>query len=195
MSAGSVGGAAVGGAPGLAVGPFAGPVVYRNVRARGGPPLWQPSRPGLRWNPTFSALYTSLELEVSLAERLKHSEPIPLEVVVGVAHVVAQRVVDLTQAATLQHFQTTGAALVRDEYDEPYRIVEIIHRLDIAGLLVPAAIGVVSQRFPRIQLTRDGLRIVCDTPRTGVNLVLFPNRYEEFRELERYRVIFRGLTR
>ncbi len=109
MSTGPVGGAAVGGAPALVVGPFAGPVVYRNVRAIGGPPLWQSSRPGLRWNPTFPALYTSLELKTSLAERLKHSEPIPLEVVVGVAHVVAQRVADLTQSATLQHFQTTGS--------------------------------------------------------------------------------------
>lgn len=173
MSAGSVGGAAVGGVPGLVVGFFAGPVVSRNVRAIDGPPLWHPSRPGLRWNPTFQALYTSLELETSLAERLKHSEPIPLEVVVGVAHVVAQRVADLTQSATLQHFQTTGAALVRDEYDEPHRIAEIIHRLDIGGLLVPAAISVVSQKFPRIQLTRDGLRVVYGTPRAGVNLVPF----------------------
>jgi len=195
MSTGPSGGAAVGGAPSFVVGPFAGPVVYRNVRAIGGPPLWQPSRPGLRWNPTFPALYTSLELETSLAERLKHSEPISLEVVVGVAHVVAQRVADLTQSATLQDFQTTGAALVRDEYDGPHRIAEIIHRLDIGGLLVPAAIGVVSQKFPRIQLRRDGLRIVYDTPRTSVNLVLFPDRYQEFRELERYRAILRGLTR
>ncbi len=169
--------------------------MYRNVRAIGGPPLWQSSRPGLRWNPTFPALYTSLELETSLAERLKHSEPVPLEVVVGVAHVVAQSVADLTHPATLQHFQTTRAALVRDEYNEPNRIAEIIHRLDIGGLLVPAAIGVVSQKFPRIQITRDGLRVAYVTPRTGVNLVLFANRYEEFRELERYRVILRGLTR
>ncbi len=182
-------------APALVVGAFAGPVVYRNVRVTGGSPVWQPSRPGLRWNPTFPALYTSLELEVSLAERLKHSESIPLEVVVGVAHVVAQRVVDLTQPVTLQHFQTTGTTLGRDEYDEPHRVAEIIHRLDIAGLLVPAAIGVVSQRFPHIQLTRDRLRMVFETPRTGVNLVLFPNRYQEFRELERYRAILRGLTR
>jgi hypothetical protein len=130
-----------------------------------------------------------------LAERLKHSEPVPLEVVVGVAHVVAQRVADLTQPTTLQHFRTTGGALVRDEYDEPHRIAEIIHRLDVGGLLVPAAIAVVSQKFPHIELTRDGLRITYDTPRTGVNLVLFPNRYQEFRELERHRVILRGLTR
>lgn len=185
----------MGGAPDLVVRPFAGPVVYRNVRGIGGPPLWQPSRPGLRWNPTFQALYTSLELETSLAERLKHSEPIPLEVVVGVAHVVAQRVADLTQAATLRHFQTTGAALVRDEYDEPHRIAEIVHRLNIGGLLVPAAIGVVSQKFPHFQLARDGLRILYETPRAGVNLVLFPGRYQEFRELQRYRAILRGLTR
>lgn len=125
MSVGPVGGAAVGGTPRLVVGPFAGPVVYRNVRAKGGPPLWQPSRAGLRWNPTFRALYTSLELEVSLAERLKHSESTPLEVVVGVAHVVAQRVADLTHPATLQYFQTTGAALVRDEYDETHRSSEL----------------------------------------------------------------------
>lgn len=161
----------------------------------GGPPLWHSSRPGLRWNPTFPALYTSLELELSLAERLKHSEPVPLEVVVGVAHIVAHRVVDLTQPTTLQHFRTAGTDLVRDDYHEPHRIAEIIHRLDVAGLLVPSAIGMVSQRFPRMQLTRDRLRIVHDTPRTGLNLVLFPDRYQEFRELERYHAILRGLTR
>ncbi len=185
----------MGGAPGFVVGSFAGPVVYRNVRTIGGPPLWQPSRPGLRWNPTFPALYTSLKLEMSLAERLKHSEPIPLGVVVGVAHVVAQRIADLTQSATLQHFRTTGGALVRDAYDEPHRIAEIIHRLDVGGLLVPAAIGVVPQKYTRMRLARDGLRVVYDTPRTGVNLVLFPNRYQEVRELERYRAILQGLAR
>jgi hypothetical protein len=115
--------------------------------------------------------------------------------VVGIAHVVARRVADLTQSATLRHFQTTGAVLVRDEYDEPHRIAEIIHGLDIAGLLVPAAISVVSQRFPHMQIARDRLHMVYDTPRTGVNLVLFPNRYQEFRELERYGAVLRGLTR
>jgi hypothetical protein len=195
MIAGFVGGAAVGGAPGLVVVSFAGPVVYRNVRTIARLALWHPSRPGLRWNPTFPALYTSLQLETSLAERLKHSAPIALEVTVGIAHVVAHRVADLTRGATLQHFQTSGAALVRDDYDEPTRIAEIVHRLDVGGLLVPAAIEMVVRKFPRMQLMRDGLRIAYEIPRTGVNLVLFPDRYQEFRELERYSALLRGLTR
>src|SRR3989442_14368375 len=76
MSTGPSGGAAVGGAPSFVVGPFAGPVVYRNVRAIGGPPLWEPPRPGLRWEPPFSAVYTRFGLERSLGRRLKHTEPL-----------------------------------------------------------------------------------------------------------------------
>src|SRR2546428_2091553 len=104
MSTGPSGGAAVGGAPSFVVGPFAGPVVYRNVRAIGGPPLWQPSRPGLRWNPTLPAPYPPPALEPSLAHRLNHTQPISLEAVVAVAPVVAQPVADLTQSPTLHDF-------------------------------------------------------------------------------------------
>lgn len=51
------------------------------------------------------------------------------------------------------------------------------------------------QKYPRMRLARNGLRVVYDTPRTGINLVLFSNRYQEFRELERYHAILQGLTR
>ncbi len=103
--------------------------------------------------------------------------------------------IDLTQPAALQYFQTTSAALIRDGYEESHRLAETLRKLDLAGILVPAAIGTVARTFPHIQLVRNRIRVVYVTPHTGMNLVQFPHRYQEFHELERYRAIVRGLTR
>jgi hypothetical protein len=71
----------------------------------------------------------------------------------------------------------------------------MLYSQDVDGVLVPAAIGMVPQKYARMRLGRGGLRVVYDTPRTGVNLVLFSNRYQELHELKRFHAILQGLIR
>lgn len=177
---------------------FSGPVVYRTVRAVNATTLWRASEPGYRWNPDFPAIYTSLAFEVSLAERLKHTAVRTVAIVVGIAHAAVTRVADLRDAASLRHFRVSSEDLMRDDYAEPHRITRSVYRTGAAGLLVPAAIGGIAQTHPRMRLTRERIRQTLQTPREGVNLVLYPDHFgksDDLRELERFRAILSGLVK
>lgn len=198
MNASAVEGAPSGRPSHFVVRAFSGPVVYRTVRAVNAGRLWRASTPGFRWNPEFPAIYTSLALEVSLAERLKHSAVRTVAIVVGIGHATVARVADLTDHVSLGHFGVSGQDLVRDDYTESHRLARAVYRTGTAGLLVPAAIGRVAQMHPKMRLNRQRIRQTLQTPDEGVNLVLYPDHFrnsDDLHELERFRAVLSGLLK
>ncbi len=81
--------------------PFRGRIVHRQVVEDRGALLWHPPVRPWRWNAGFAALYTSVELHVTLAERLKIAFTFPIRLVVGLAEAAIARVLDLTPPSTL----------------------------------------------------------------------------------------------
>ncbi len=118
--------------------------------------------------------------------------------VVGIGHVVLHRVVDLTNPTMLRQVGVSVQDLLTDDLSEPHRVATAAYLTGVVGLLVPAAIAQVQGRFPRMRLVRGTLRYVFETPRHGVNLVLFPDHFrknDEMRELYRFAAVLQGLRR
>ena len=154
---------------------FEGRVVYRQVlRPRRAERWLHYNHPG-RWNPSFAALYTSLSLDVALAERLKRTGTDVARLSVGVGEVVLERVVDLTTPEALKAVGVTleDITLGRD-YRIPHRIATRLYADGITGLLAPAALASVSRLLPRFVVRRDEREETRETPTIGVNLVIYP---------------------
>lgn len=176
--------------------PFAGIVVFRNVARAEALQLWTPSIRAYRWNIGFPALYASLSLEVSLAERVKRTTTNPVELTVGEAAVVLGMVADLTTVWSRRQIGITMRDVAAIDYSVPQRIGTRARRAGPAGLLVPAAIRSVSRLYPAIAIRRGGTRFLFRTPGSGVNLVVFPDRTQptdSVREILRYECVAQGL--
>ncbi len=134
--------------------PFIGTVVFRQVRA--GQRLWRPSTGRYRWSEGFPTLYTSLELGVAFAERIKYVGPMPTDLEVGQAHVTIRRVVDLTGEQTLGELGVTAEDISGEQDDRalPRRIGPELYKAGASALLVSAAIAVVARSYPRYRLER-----------------------------------------
>src|SRR5437867_11452810 len=101
--------------------PFSGHIVYRQVVDEHHAVLWRPSHHPWRWNLGFPALYTSLELNVAIAERLKIAFALPVRLVVGLAEATLARVLDLTASGTLAKLGIVRDDLTSDDYPVTHR--------------------------------------------------------------------------
>jgi hypothetical protein len=185
----------------LTFAPFRGRVVYRNVLRRyDGKRLWKPSMRPYRWSAGVSTLYTSLDLDVALAERIKHTLAAPIEVVVGTAQVSIKQAVDLTTDDALR---SLAGVLTRDvtaaDHAVPQRIGTALSRRGAAALLVPAAVGEVAALFPQFRFVRGGRTESRTTPASGVNVVIFSDNLDRsdvirIRGRRPFRCVIQGLV-
>jgi len=110
-----------GGTASLRVAPFSGTVVYRQTFARNAGRLWTPSTAPLRWSDGFNAVYTSLDLTVALAERIKRTGATRVTIVVGIARVQIRRVVTLDDQA-MSALGTSREEVTTEDYTLPQRL-------------------------------------------------------------------------
>lgn len=177
---------------------FSGEVVWRNVVAAAAATLWHPTPAGWRWNPTFPAIYTSLDEAVCLAERVKRSGRRLIQVVVGRAQITVDGIGNLTGPVVQRGFGVTLDELtVEEEYAAPQSIAEAAYAAGLSGLLVPAAVATVAESYPFILVRRGRQVFRISTPQAGTNLVLFPENLHEhkFREIDRYSAEIQGVSR
>lgn len=176
--------------------PFAGIVVFRNVVRVQALRLWAPTtRPG-RWSDGFPALYTSLSLEVSLAERVKRTTIDVVELTVGEAAVTLGMVADLTTRRSRQPLHMTLRDITGSDYTVSQQIAARAYRAGLAGLRVPAAIRLVAKEYPTIVVYRGDSRVRLRTPHSGINLVVFPDRMrrdDSLREILHYDCVVQGV--
>ena len=187
---------ASGGRQPFVVRPFVGTVVYRNVARIRATQLWTPTvRPG-RWSKGFPALYASLSLEVSLAERVKRTTVDAVELTIGEGAVALGMVADLTAMRARRQARVTLRGLTGADYAVAQRIGARAYRAGLAGLLVPAAIGPVARQYPMITVRLDDVRLRLHIPSSGVNLVVFPEhmrRGDSLHEILRYNCVVQGV--
>jgi RES domain-containing protein len=174
--------------------PFGAHIVFRQVvRAWGR--LWEPVM-SARWNVGFPALYTGLDLDVALTERLKRTGPVSVRLIVGRADALIARTVDLCDLSILARLGPRTAELVED-YALPQELGGAFLRTGVTGLLVPAAIAETAHLYPRFRLVREGQTLeVRQTPAQGVNLVIFTDNLvagDRYPEIDRFTCEIRGL--
>lgn len=176
--------------------PFAGQVAHRQLLAQASAGLWAPTSHARRWNTGFATLYTSLLLDVALAERVKRSLARPVQLVVGIARVSIARVLNFELAAVRRSFGLAEDALTTEEYGLTQRLGAALFDAGITGLLVPAAIATTAAYYPSFRFTSEGRTEVRPTPRGGTNLVIFTdklNRGDGYPETGRFRCEIAGL--
>ncbi len=179
-----------------AVRPFAGRVVHRQLPVHSPADLWAPSSYARRWNRGFSALYTSLLLDVAFAERIKRSLARPVSLVIGVARASIARVLDLELADVRGLFEVAAAAMTTEDYALTQRLGAVLFEANVTGLLVPAAITSTAAHYPSFRLTRERHSKTRVTPRSGTNLVIFPDnlrRGDGYPESERFHCEVTGI--
>ncbi len=98
---------------------FRGRLIYRQVLTARRRRLWAPSSHPWRWNTDFPALYTSLEENVAIAERIKLTLARPTAIVLAWADAVVRDVLDLTDPAIQALLKVDWRMLVADTYDVP----------------------------------------------------------------------------
>lgn len=168
---------------------FSGRIIHRQVPAANEAALWQPTLRSWRWNRGFPALYTSLELDVALAERIKVTLAVPTILVVGVADATIARTLALTDPSTLAGLGLTLENLTQSDYAFTQDLGTAFHASGVTALLVPAALRETAQFYPRFRFTRDGHIAIRATPDSGVNLVLFTDnlhRHDAYPETARF---------
>jgi RES domain-containing protein len=169
--------------------PFGGQVVYRQLPVQNPADLWAPTTHPGRWNLGVPALYTSLLLDVALAERIKRTLARPTPVLVGVARASIARVLDLGPAEVRRPFGVTVAVLKTEDYSVPQRLGAALFEAVVTGVLVPAAIASTAAQYPRFRFSRDSHTEVRPTPRAGANLVIFADnlrRGDAYPEINRF---------
>jgi hypothetical protein len=149
-----------------------------------------------RWNAGFPALYTGLDLDVALTERLKRTGPVAVRLLVGRADALIARTVDLCDLSVLGRLSLGTGELVGD-YALPQELGAAFLRAGVTGLLVPAAIAETAQLYPRFRVVREGQTPeVRQTPAQGVNLVIFTDNLvagDRYPEIDRFSCEIRGL--
>lgn len=179
----------------LRVLPFSGTVVYRQTFDRNAGRLWTPSSAALRWSDAFNALYTSLDLAVALAERIKRTGATRVEIVVGIARVQIRRVVTLDDQA-MSALGTSREEVTTEDSTLPQRLGRALFEQGAGAIAVPAAIAAVVQWFPEMRVERGLSMLTIATPRSGTNLVIFPDNRDPSdsrREVERYTCLLQGI--
>jgi RES domain-containing protein len=177
--------------------PFSGRVVHRQVLEAVASRLWAPTLRSGRWNQGFAALYTALDLDVALAERIKRTLMRPASLAVASADATIGRTVDLTEPAPLGRFGLSPSEITAPSYSLPQRLGAALFEKGITALLVPAALATTARIFPRFEFVREGRREIRITPATGTNLVLFTDnlgRGDRYPEIARFSCEVRGLT-
>lgn len=185
-----------GGMASLRVAPFSGTIVYRQTFVRNVRRLWTPSRAPLRWSAGFNAVYTSLDLAVALAERVKRTGATRVEIVVGIARVQIRRVVTLDDEA-MSALGTSREEVTAEDYSLPQRLGRALFEQGAGAIAVPAAIARVAEWFPEMRVERGLSTLTVATPRFGTNLVIFPDnrdRSDSRREVERYTCLLQGIA-
>ena len=184
-----------GGTASLRVAPFFGTVVYRQTFARNAGRLWTPSSAPLRWSDGFNAVYTSLDLTVALAERVKRTGATRVEIVVGIARVQIRRVVTQDDQA-MGALGTSREEVTTEDYTLPQRLGRALFEQGAGAIAVPAAIAAVAEWFPEMRVERGLSTLTVATPRSGTNLVIFPDNRDSSdfrRESERYTCLLQGI--
>lgn len=169
--------------------PFQGRIIVRQVVAEAVAALWRPTVHPHRWSRGFPALYTSLDLDVAIAERLKRTGLRRTRLAVGLARASIQRTVDLSLDASLATVGASTQGVTGLDYTVPQRIGRELFEGGVAALLVPAAIAEVAQHYPRFRLVQDRHVEERATPGTGIHLVIFPDNLERgdgYPEIERF---------
>jgi RES domain-containing protein len=169
--------------------PFHGRILIRQVVAEAAATLWVPTVRPYRWSSGFPALYTSLELDVAIAERLKRTGLRRTRLAVGVARATIRRTVDLTADVALSVVGETVQDVSGPDYDVPQRVGRGLFEAGIAALLVPAVITEVAHQYPRFLFVRGGHSEQRRTPSSGTNLVIFPDNLERgdgYPEVDRF---------
>jgi hypothetical protein len=146
-----------GGTASLRVAPFSGTVVYRQTFARNTGRLWAPSNAPLRWSEGFNAVYTSLDLTVALAERVKRTGATRVEIVVRIARVQIRRVVTLDDQV-LSALGTSREEVTMEDYTLPQRLGRALSERASAGLAPARAWVTVMSRLPRSRSRRCSQR-------------------------------------
>jgi len=153
--------------------PLRGRIVYRQVLFARRRRVWRPSTRPWRWNTDFPALYTSLEENVTIAERVKLTGARRARIVMGIADATVHRTLDLTDPSLQALLGVTPEELVAETYDVPQALGTLLFQAGIAGLPVPAAITVVAKVYPSFEVVRGRDRDVRKTPASGTNFVVF----------------------
>jgi len=151
--------------------------------------LWEPSFGPYRWNSGFPALYTSLTLEVALAERIKRTRARPVELVVGKAQASLHAVLDLTGDSVQKALGVAVADLTADDYSVAQRLAHRLYDAGVTALVVPAAIATTATLYPRFSMRRGARTAIYDTPVEGTNLVIYTenlHRGDAYPEVERF---------
>ncbi|HEV2440576.1 MAG TPA: RES family NAD+ phosphorylase [bacterium] len=176
--------------------PFTGEVVHRQLPVQNPAGLWAPTSRARRWNRGFSALYTSLLLDVAFAERIKRSLARPASLVVGVARASIARVLDFQNKDVQRLLGFAAGALTTEDYALTQRFGAALFEANVTGLLVPAAIASTATRYPSFRLTREGHSETRVTPHAGTNLVIFTDnlhRGDGYPESHRVRCELTGI--
>jgi len=178
--------------------PFAGLVVYRQRLTRWAKNLWEPVTDSWRWSSGFPAVYTSLALNVAIAERIKRTLARPVRLVVGIASARIAKVVDLTEREALDTLGLAVKDCTADEYTLPQQLGRMLRDAGVTAVLVPAAIAATASLYPRFRMARNGRTTIHVTPAQGTNLVIYTEnlgRRDEYPEVERFVCEARGLRR
>lgn len=178
--------------------PFSGRVVHRQVRRPHAHALWDPGLGPYRWNSGFPALYTSLSLEVALAERIKRTLARPVELVVGIAQADLRVTLDLTAPAVRATLGVTAEELTADDHTLTQQLGRRLYDGGTTALLVPAAIASTAALYPRFPIRRDGRVSIHATPAQGTNLLIYTDHLrpgDAYPEIERFACVARGLRR
>ncbi len=178
--------------------PFQGRIIIRQMVADAAATLWAPTVRPYRWSSGFQALYTSLDLDVAIAERLKRTGQRRTRLAVGVAQASIQHTVDLTSDAALSALGASLQDVVGPGYPVPQRIGRTLFEAEVGALLVPAAIAEVARQYPRFLFGRGRRVDERQTPGAGINFVIFPDnlrRGDGYPEIERFMCEIQGITR
>ncbi len=198
MSQGSLDAATVAALAAARVRPFAGRVMHRQRLVHWADRLWEPVTHPWRWSAGFPAVYTSLALDVAIAERIKRTLGRPVRIVVGIATVRIARVLDLTEQDNLRTLGVTTDRLTVDDYTLTQQLGRMLRDAGVAGALAPAAIMTTAALYPHFRMVRDGRAAIHGTPSQGINLVIYTEnlrRGDEYPEVERFTCEVRGLKR
>lgn len=178
--------------------PFAGRVIYRQRLAAWADRLWEPIVDPWRWSSGFPAAYTSLALEVAIAERIKRTLGRSVRLVVGIAAVRIAKVLDLTEQDVPDALGVTTGDLATDDYTLTQHLGRMLRDADVTGVLVPAAIAATADLYPRFRMVRDRRATLHTTPSEGINLVIYTENLrhgDEYPEVERFACEVQGLRR
>jgi hypothetical protein len=92
---------------------------------------------------------------------------------------------------------TSREEVTTEDYTLPQRLGRALFQQGVGAIAVPAAIAAVAEWFREMRVERGLSRLMVVTPRSGTNLVIFPDNRDpsDFRrEIERYTCLLQGIA-